>query len=58
MAEMRHWNRLATQDAKTETEKCLHCGAELQKPRKLKDLCSYAHRDRGAHTVKAFNGPG
>jgi hypothetical protein len=36
-------------------ETCLYCGKELQKPRKLKDFCSYAHR--GAHTVKAFNGP-
>ena len=32
-------------------ETCLYCGKELQKPRKLKDFCSYAHR--GAHTVKA-----
>jgi hypothetical protein len=22
--------------------KCLHCGEELKKPRKLKDFCSYA----------------
>src|SRR5262245_32035727 len=39
-----------------ETEKCLYCGGELQKPRKLKDFCSYAHR--GAHAVKVFDGPG
>jgi hypothetical protein len=31
------------------------CGKELQKPRKLKDFCCYAHR--GAHAVKAFDGP-
>jgi hypothetical protein len=32
-----------------------YCGEELKKPRKLNDFCSNAHR--GAHTVKAFDGP-
>jgi hypothetical protein len=36
-------------------ETCMYCGKELQKSRKLKDFCSYAHR--GAHTVKALDGP-
>jgi len=30
------------------------CGKELQKPRKLKDFCSYSHR--GKHVVKALDG--
>jgi hypothetical protein len=36
------------------TETCLCCGKELQKPRKLKDFCSYSHR--GKHVVKAVDG--
>jgi hypothetical protein len=35
-------------------ETCLYCGKELQKPRKLKDFCSYAHR--GKYEVKALDG--
>jgi hypothetical protein len=36
------------------TETCLYCGKELQKPRKLKDFCSYSNR--GKHVVNALDG--